>query len=745
MLVTYAVTIFLSATLLFLVQPMFARMVLPLLGGAPAVWNTAMVFYQAALLAGYAYAHAATAWLGLRRQIALHVVVLLLPLLVLPIGVPRGSAPPSQDNPIPWLLAMLAVTVGPPFFVVSTSAPLLQRWFAATGHRAAADPYFLYAASNLGSMLVLLAYPSLVEPYLRLGQQSRVWAAGYALLVLLTFACAALVWRSLGRPAGPALAGGSDGPPPEADAPAPTAGRRLRWVLLSFVPSSLMLGVTTYLSTDIAAIPLLWVIPLAIYLLTFILVFARRPPIPHGIMVALLPIVMLPLVLVLASRATGPLALVLPVHPLALFVVAMVCHGELARGRPATRHLTEFYLWMSVGGVLGGIFTALIAPLVFATVLEYPLTLVLGCLLVRRPKAAPDRAVQRALDVALPVALGLLGLGLIALIQAGDPESARAHMGLVFGLLVLVCFAFSHRPIRFGLGIAAILLAATLYRGEEGRLLYAGRSFFGINRVTLDDTGRYHFLMHGTTLHGMQSLDPARRREPLAYFYRTGPLGQLFAAYDRARPRESVAVVGLGAGSIACHARPGQRWIFYEIDPVVERIARDARYFTFLRDCVPGVRVALGDARLSLAAAAPGAYDLLILDAYSSDAPPLHLITREALALYVAKLAPGGVLVFNISNRHMDFEPVLANLAGEAGLTAVVQDDPVVSDEDYARGKRPSEWVVMAHQPADLAPLAGDPRWRLARGEPGAAIWTDDFTALIQTFKWPARLGASVR
>jgi hypothetical protein len=444
--------------------------------------------------------------------------------------------------------------------------------------------------------------------------------------------------------------------------------------------------------------------------------------------------------MVLASRATGPLGLVLPVHPLALFVVAMVCHGELARDRPGTRHLTEFYLWMSVGGVLGGVFTALIAPLVFTTVLEYPLTLVLGCLLVRRPKAAPDRPAQRVLDLVLPVALGLLGAGLVGLVQRGDPESARAHMGLVFGLLVLLGFAFSRRPVRFGLGIGAILLAAQLYRGEEGRLLYAERSFFGINRVTLDDSGAYNFLMHGTTLHGMQALDPARRREPLAYFYRTGPLGQLFAAYDRDRPRHSVAVVGLGAGSIACHATPGQRWIFYEIDPVVERIARDPRYFTFVRDCVPGVPVVLGDARLSLASAPPAAYDLLILDAYSSDAPPLHLITREAVSLYLDKLAPRGVLVFNISNRHMDFEPVLANLARDAGLTALVQDDPVVSDEEYTRGKRPSEWVVMARRPDDLAPLAGDPRWRVARGEPGAALWTDDFAALIQTFRWPAAL-----
>jgi hypothetical protein len=738
MLIVYGLTIFLGATLLFLVQPMFARMVLPLLGGAPAVWNTAMVFYQAALLAGYAYAHFTTAWLGVRRQVALHLAVLLLPLAVLPIGLPRGWTPPSHDNPVPWLLALLLAAVGLPFFVVSTSAPLLQRWFALTGHRAAADPYFLYAASNLGSMLALLSYPSIVEPYLRLPSQSRLWAAGYGALVLLTAGCAAFVWRSTaGTPLTP-VAGASD--TPAGDEPAPGAGRRLRWVLLSFVPSSLMLGVTTYLSTDIAAIPLLWVIPLAIYLLTFILVFARRPPIPHAIVVELLPLVMLPLVMVLASRATGPLSLVLPVHPLALFVVALACHGELARDRPAPRHLTEFYLWMSVGGVLGGVFTALVAPVVFTSVLEYPITLVLGCLLVRRPKATASTARQRLLDFALPAGLGLAGAGLVSLVQTGDPETARGHMGLVFGLLVLVCFAFSRRPVRFGLGIAAVLVAALLYRGEEGQLLHAERSFFGVNRVTLDDSGRYNYLMHGTTLHGMQSREPARRREPLAYFYPSGPLGQVFAAYRGPYARRSVAVVGLGAGAIACHAGPGQRWIFYEIDPAVERIARDDRYFSFLRDCVPGIRVVLGDARLRLAGAPGGDYDLLILDAYSSDAPPLHLITREALRLYLEKLAASGILIFNISNRHMDFEPVLATLARDAGLAALTQDDAVVSDEEYRRGKRPSQWVVMARRAADLAPLGADGRWKPARLEPGTVVWTDDFAALIQTFRWPGRL-----
>jgi hypothetical protein len=737
MVIVYAATIFLSATLLFLVQPMFARMVLPLLGGAPAVWNTAMVFFQAALLAGYAYAHALSVRVPPRRQVLLHLLVLLLPLAVMPIGVPAGWTPPGQDNPIPWLLTLLALAVGLPFFAVSTSAPLLQRWFALTGHRAAADPYFLYAASNLGSMLALLSYPVLVEPYLRLTAQTWVWAAGYGLLVLLVSACGVLVWRAAGGVPVPVLAGGSDAPLAEpGDAP-PSAARRLRWVLLSAVPSSLMLGVTTYLSTDIAAIPLLWVIPLALYLLTFILVFARRPPIPHALAVELLPLVMLPLVLVLASRATGPLALVLPVHPLALFVLALVCHGELARDRPAARHLTGFYLWMSLGGVVGGAFTALLAPLVFTSVVEYPLAIVLGCLLVRRPKAVASTRLQQALDVALPVALGLAGIGLVRWVEGGDPGTARGHMGLVFGLLVLVCFAFSRRPVRFGLGIAAVLVAAAFYRGEEGRLLYAERTFFGINRVTLDDTGRYYYLMHGTTLHGMQSREAARRREPLSYFHRTGPLGQIFAAYRGPHARRSVAVVGLGAGSIGCHAGPGQRWTFYEIDPAVVRIARDARYFTFLRDCVPDAPVVLGDARLRLAGSRPGEYDLLILDAYSSDAPPLHLITQEALRLYLDKLAPGGIVVFNISNRHMDFEPVLGNLARDAGLAAAVQDDPAVDDVEYAEGKRPSQWVVMAREAAHLAPLAGDGRWKVPRVDPTAAVWTDDFSALVRTFRWP--------
>lgn len=734
MLSLYALTIFLGAGLLFLVQPLFARMALPLLGGAPAVWNTAMVFYQAVLLAGYGYAHVATRALGVRRQAALHLAVLLLPLTVLPVRIPPGWHPPADASPVPWLLALLAVAVGLPFFAASTTSPILQAWFAATGHGAARDPYFLYAASNLGSMLALLAYPAVVERALVLDAQSRLWSWGYGALVLLVGACAVALWRAAGAPAG-AGAAMAAGPEPVEAATRPTVARRARWTLLAFVPSSLLLSVTTYLTTDIAAIPLLWVVPLAIYLLTFILVFGRRRLIPHRVWVELLPLALLPLVLVLVARANEPLAVILPTHLIAFFVAAMVCHGELAADRPHARHLTGFYLWLSLGGVLGGAFTALAAPLLFSGVAEYPLVLVLVPLLATRPPGAWQGRLARVLDVALP--LGLAGLGL-AVMRALDRGPLDAEwLGPAVGLLTLACLAFARRPLRFALGLGAVLLAGAVHPGQEGTLLHAERSFFGISRVTRDPTGQYHLLMHGTTLHGMQALAPARRREPLTYFHPSGPLGEFFAAADGpARPR-AVAVVGLGAGSLACYGRPDERWTFYEIDPTVLRIAADPRFFTFLRDCPPApVAVRLGDARLTLDRAPDGAYDVIILDAYSSDAPPMHLLTLEAVRLYLRKLAPGGRLLFNVSNRHLVLEPVLGAIGRAAGLAARTRDDPHVSDAERRLGKLESQWVVMARRDEDLGALRHHPRWTVPRVPADAEPWTDGFASLLSAFRW---------
>ncbi len=735
MLFVYAATIFLSAALLFLVQPMFARMALPLLGGSPGVWNTAMVFYQATLLLGYGYAHVTMTRLGVRRQAVLHLVLLLLPLSALPIGIASGWTPPTSANPIPWLLLLMTVAVGAPFFVVSTSSPVLQRWFAATGHPAAADPYFLYAASNAGSMLALLAYPVLLEPRLELVRQSRLWAVGYLLLVVLFAGCAWLLWRASKAPPviNTAAAGAAADAPEESDAGL-TRGQRLRWVLLSFVPSSLMLSVTTHLSTDVAPVPLLWIIPLALYLLTFILVFARRPLLPQALLVRAMPVTVVALALILAMRSTQPLFLLIALHLISFFVIAMVCHGEIARHRPPTRHLTEFYLWMSVGGVLGGIFNALLAPLLFSAVAEYPLTLVLACLLAPRPEGMVSTRRQRLLDGALPLALGLLTVGLTKVVGVSAISSGQLALASIFGPPVLLAFFASRRPVRFGLGIAAILAAGSLWPLDYSRALYVERSFFGVHRVTQGIVSANHFLIHGSTQHGMQSRDPARRREPLTYYYRTGPIGQMFAALP-VPAQGSVAVVGLGTGTLAAYGKKDQRWTFFEIDPAVERIARNPAFFTYLQDSSADIEVTLGDARLSLARSARK-YDRIILDAYSSDAVPIHLITREALALYMSRLKENGVVAFHISNRHLDLEPVLAGLARDAGLICLIQRDMDIAAAESAAGKSISVWAIMARNRAHLGALAQDRRWTVAREQPNMALWTDNYSSIFRVFNW---------
>jgi hypothetical protein len=521
-------------------------------------------------------------------------------------------------------------------------------------------------------------------------------------------------------------------------------------VLLAAVPSSLMLSVTTYLSTNIAPIPLLWIVPLALYLLTFILVFAGKPILPHRAMVRGLPIVLLPLAIVICAQATQPIWMLITLHLMTFFIATMVCHGELADDRPPPRQLTEFYLWMSIGGAIGGMFNALLAPILFTTVVEYPLALVLACLLLRTnderrtTKAQEQMNVgrwslvvgQRWLDLGLPLAIGALVAGLIVGTRAAGLASGPLSYGLVFGLPALICFGFSRRPLRFALSIAAIFAAATLYTSDQGQVLHAERSFFGIHRVLLDPSEGFHVIAHGGTLHGRQNLDPARAREPLSYYAASGPIGQVMAASSSAHERRRVAVIGLGAGSLACYSRPDQTWIFYEIDPSVEWIARNPAYFTFLRDCAPTAKVELGDARLALVHAADQSYDLMVLDAYSSDSTPIHLITREALALYRAKLAPGGVLAFHISNQYLDLKPVLGDLARDAGLIALFQDDLVLDPDEAARGKSASQWVIMARDQAHFGELAGDRRWQPLEGRPGSSVWTDDFSSILSVLRW---------
>jgi SAM-dependent methyltransferase len=735
MLVLYGITIFFGAALLFIVQPMVGRMVLPLLGGSPSVWNTTMVFYQTTLLAGYAYAHFSTRWLGVRRQAAFHAALLLLPIITLPIAIPQGWTPPTAHNPIPWLLALLAVTIGLPFFVVSATSPLLQRWFSAGSHRDAADPYFLYAASNCGSLLALISYPVLIEPHLRLTEQSRWWTISYGAMAALTAICGLWVWRTVRIP------NTVESPVAETSVIASveqlTARRRWRWVVLAFVPCSLMLSVTTYITSEVAPIPLLWVIPLGIYLLAFTLAFARRRILPHRWMARAMPVAVAAVVITLVARVLHPIALSLALHLACLFIVSMVCLGELANDRPSANHLTEFYLWLSVGGVLGGMFNAMLAPLIFSTIVEYPLTLVLACLLMpyEGAKATPQ---QRVLDLALPVVIGLVAANLLQLLRGVTVWSMSVNTALMYGVPTILCLAFLRRPLRFALSVAAVLVACSMVPGYQmDPTLCVERNFFGIHRVSLDPTGSYHWLSHGNTLHGIQHVSLQQRDEPLSYFTRSGPFGQAFASLDDSL-KQHVGVIGLGAGSLSSYGGRGQRWTFYEIDPAVEEIARDRRYFTFLRDSPANVEVILGDARLSLQHAKDGKFGVLVLDAYTSDTIPLHLITREALALYVRKLAPDGVLIFHISNRHLRLERVLAVLAQDSGLTCMVQSEPVKDNtgELLATGKIASKWVIMARQPSTLARLQDDPRWQSPPPHLQTRVWTDDYTSVFSVFIW---------
>jgi hypothetical protein len=659
--------------------------------------------------------------------------LLALGLLVLPIHVFGRWPPPAGRNPIPWLLVILLVSVGLPFFLLSTIAPTLQAWYANTEHRHARDPYFLYGVSNVGSIVALLSYPIFIEPHLRLTDQTRLWSFGYVLLLTLTLGCAMFLWRS---PRGSSLAQTGNVEVSGIREMGPiTFRQRIRWATLAFVPSSLMLGVTTTFTTDFPPIPLLWVVPLAIFLLTFALAFSRKPPLSHEVMIERLPFLILMAIFPIVSKTEWPVWLMISLDLLMLFVASMVCNGELVASRPSSSRITEFYLLIAAGGVAGGIFSALVAPLIFNRVLEYPLALILAALV--RPSV--DRRLPttrlRVLDVALPLTLGAAILILLRVSQALGLRPGELLQLLVFAPALVFCLSFGRRSLRFAVGVAALFLASTFYSGPYGPALYTTRSFFGVYRVTTDPGKTFHLLIHGSTVHGIQSLDLAQRQEPLSYYSRGGPVGDVFDAWPGTDRLQRVAVVGLGAGTLATYGKAGQEFTFYEIDPAIERIARNDRYFSFLRNSAADIKVILGDARLSLTKAPDRHYDLIILDAFSSDAIPLHLLTREAMQLYLAKLTDHGILTFNISNRYLDLEPVVADLANDAGLFCLFGDDSNLSPSQQAQGNSPSQWVVMARRKDDLSGIPEGARWKEA-GRSARRIWTDDFSNVVSVIRW---------
>lgn len=720
----FMATIFLSSLLVFSVQPMFTKMVLPLLGGSPGVWNTAMLFFQIMLLIGYIYAHLITRLLGIKWQACLHVSIMTIILGLLPLGVAQGWTPPVEEAPVPWLIGLFAVSVGFPFFAVSTNAPLLQRWFSHTGHSSAADPYFLYGASNLGSILALLSYPLFFEPLLTSHKQSLTWGWAYAVLVGLLAICSVTVWR---RYSPTTVTGCSQFQTISVSTESITLLQRLHWLVLAFVPSSLLLGVTMHITTDVAAVPLLWVLPLMLYLLTFVIVFARRPWLPHNWMVSAQPFFLIPLGF---QRFSG-LILNIVLSMAAFFVTTMVCHGELVKRRPQPNNLTEFYLWMSLGGMLGGVFNVLIAPLLFNSVIEYPLMLVLACFL--RPWYVPTQKWITASDIFGPtLLLAVLGGPLLM----GWHPTDWGIPGIVMFCLVLGLgtYSFRHKSARFGLGIGTVLLLTSLL-GTQDTVVTRERSFFGVNTVQRTEMGDYHLLVHGRTIHGAQHTAPTRWKEPLTYYHHEGPLGQLFSVFqEREIPLHQIAAIGLGAGTSACYRQPGQHWTFHEIDPKVVMLAQDPRYFHYLSECGGNADIVYGDARLSLSTAPNQHYDLLILDAFSSDSIPVHLITREALALYLQKLTPGGILIFHISNNNLELGAVIGNLAADANLVGWIQRYRV-NDDQRSQYYMSSDWVVMARTSTDFRTLDEDSRWKRLTPDLSARVWTDDYSNIMGVLK----------
>ena len=696
---------------------MAAKMLLPGYGGTPAVWNTSMVFFQAVLLLGYGYAHLSYRKLGPRVQPIVHLVLLGAVALTLPIafGLPRTGVSPSLS-----LLAQLAAGVGLPFFVVSAGAPLLQRWFAASGGK---DPYFLYAASNAASLLALLAYPIVLEPLLRLGEQSRLWMFGFLALGALYVPCAFLVLK-IHRTEAP--------PEPVPAAENPTAATILRWIALAFVPSSLMLGVTTYLTTNLASAPLLWIIPLSLYLLTFVIAFSSRRKPSAAILGRVVAMLMAPMVLVIVLEATEPILALGGLHLLLFFLGALMCHTRLHETRPDPSHLTAFYFWISVGGVLGGAFNALLAPVVFKSLAEYPIALVALVALIPREKSV-DR---NWLDFAVPVAIGVLTGGAVFLAESMGMALGPGRTALTLGLPALVCFAFAERPLRYGLALGAVFLAARFSGvGATGELLLTERSFFGVHRVVKTEQGRFRDLLHGNTIHGRQSTDPSQVGEPLTYYHRTGPIGQAFETLQPENRAQKVGLVGMGVGSLASYGREGDHFTFYEIDPEVVYIARDSGLFSYIPSSRAKVDVVLGDARLSLTTAPDGAYDLLVLDAFSSDAIPTHLLTVEALNLYRSKIGEQGVIAFHISNRYLELKPVLAAAAKKLGMAALAQDDGSVTDEQMKEtGKFRSTWVLLAPNQKALEVFQRHVEWSPLEAEPGDQAWTDDFSNIVGAF-----------
>jgi hypothetical protein len=701
--IVFGISIFLSAFLIFSVQPIFTKVVLPTLGGTPAVWSVAMVVFQGLLLAGYLYAHLLIRFLPLRYAIGVHIAVTCIALLVLPFSVSPDWGEPPQNGEEIWLITTFIKAIGLPFFALSANAPLLQAWLAASDRRI--NVYHFYAASNIGSFAALFAYPFIVEPFVGLPQQSNAWSFGFAVFIMLLLLCASFAWR------------GETARPENVAVQKTSWALRMRWLVMAAVPSGFLIAATASIQTDVSGGPILWLLPLAIFLLTF--VFAFRDGGEDNEFWPRMVRASAVFALIIGATEVHHFGIILSMGLIAVLSVSMACHRALYQSRPASGELTEFYLFISCGGLVGGLFSALVAPNYFTWTAEYQLLILAAAFVVSfNGVTSKDDLLKNGLGVLLVVVIG--GLTLVL------HQDGRLALNTVMIMTVIMLFGlFSRdaRPVVHGGILAALFAIVVLPYGADVQ-----RSFFGVLKVKDVSDGRFRALFHGSTIHGAQRIADQQRPEPLTYFTKEGAIGRSLAAVREARPHAAltVGVVGLGIGSMACHRRDNEQWTFYEIDPLVVSIARDTDRFRYLSECGDSMPIIIGDARLTVQKKPPLAYDYLLLDAFSSDAIPSHLVTKEAVDMFASKVAPDGILAFNISNRYIDISPILAKIGEAKGLDVYALF--TVEPKEQLKEMRTS--VAVAAFPMGPASAAALERagFKKLTPRPSQELWTDHYT-----------------
>ena len=746
----YGLTIFVGSFLLFLTQPMVGKILLPALGGVPAIWTTCMLFFQASLLAGYLYAEKSIKYLGCVKQSVIHLLLMTLGFLALPLNIGFQEIDQAATSPFTWLFARLTVSIGFLFFLIAANAPLIQRWYSQTGQKDSADPYFLYSASNAGSLLALFSYLFLFEPLLSLTSHKLIWSVLYLIQTLLVFFSALILWQN----------------PRELEFAAKDEKiqrtmlswpRVIRWVLWGFIPCSVMLGVTTHISTDIASGPLLWIFPLSIYLTSFILVFAASPKfreiawdwqmLPMSVLISIMYFFNL------NERAWFSTAL----HLYFLFTVCMSFHGRLALNRPNAALLNSYYVWMSVGGILGGLFNSAIAPIIFKTQLEYILTIAVAVIMATFSDGGEretDFNFWKGIFAGILVLLALSAFAWFDDYTADQLINWQGFLGII-GIFAIIDLFFRFPRIA-GLLFALSIFMSIQYLSSSSKILLIDRSFFGIHKITRTRTdGKtvdpdlkisgekdiFYSLSHGTTLHGIERKVDVRPIIPLSYYSREGPIGDIFRSGLINRQNKMIGVVGLGCGTIAWYGRNWQEIDFYEIDPKVVEIATNPDYFTYLSRSKAKINIILGDARIKLQNAPDNHYDLLMIDAYSSDSIPVHLLTLEAFQLYRKKLKPDGLLVTHISNRYFKLALAIAPILYNINMHAIkCYDDPKKYSIKYdwydQEQLTKSHWIAASRKMERVKLLKAYGSWRTLQADPAYSVWTDDYANLLQVYNW---------